>query len=98
MIFTARVVEAPEALAAGLVSEVLPDHDAVLRRADEIAATIAANAPLTLQVTKEALRRVRDNPGAGGDDDLFLTCYMSRDFREGYDAFLNKRRPVWTGT
>jgi 1,4-dihydroxy-2-naphthoyl-CoA synthase len=31
------------------------------------------------------------------DDDLILRCYMSRDFREGLDAFLNKRTPHWTG-
>jgi enoyl-CoA hydratase len=29
---------------------------------------------------------------------MILTCYMSRDFREGLDAFLNKRTPKWTGT
>jgi enoyl-CoA hydratase len=32
------------------------------------------------------------------DRDMILTCYMSRDFREGMDAFLNKRPPKWTGT
>jgi len=29
---------------------------------------------------------------------MILTCYMSNDFREGLDAFLNKRKPKWTGT
>ena len=31
------------------------------------------------------------------DEDLILMCYQSRDFREGMDAFLNKRPPQWTG-
>jgi enoyl-CoA hydratase/carnithine racemase len=59
IIFTARLVEAPEALAAGLVSEVLPDHSALMRRAGALATLFASHAPLTLQATKEALRRLR---------------------------------------
>jgi enoyl-CoA hydratase len=31
------------------------------------------------------------------EEDLIRLCYMSRDFREGMDAFLNKRAPQWTG-
>ena len=33
----------------------------------------------------------------GEGNDLVLMCYMSQDFREGMDAFLNKRKPVWKG-
>jgi enoyl-CoA hydratase/carnithine racemase len=51
-----------------------------------------------LRATKEALRRIRENIGSKEDRDLILMCYMSRDFREGMDAFLNKRTPNWTGT
>ena len=32
-----------------------------------------------------------------GDADLIEMCYMSADFKEGVDAFLNKRKPQWTG-
>jgi enoyl-CoA hydratase len=98
IIFTARLVGAGEAHAAGLLSEVLPDHAALLSRANELARTVASQAPLTLRATKEALRRIREKMTPQEDHDLILMCYMSRDFREGIDAFLNKRTPKWTGT
>jgi enoyl-CoA hydratase len=95
IIFTARLVEAQEAQAIGLISEVLADHSALLARAEALARLVASHAPLTLRATKEALRRLRD--GSREDEDLILLCYNSRDFREGMDAFLNKRPPVWRG-
>jgi enoyl-CoA hydratase/carnithine racemase len=98
MIFTARLVEAPEALAIGLVSEVLPDPDALAARAEDLARTIAGHAPLTLEATKEALRRLRPAFGSAEGEDLILKCYLSQDFREGMDAFLTKRPPRFTGT
>ena len=97
MIFTARLVEAEEAKAIGLVNEVLPDPAALAVRADELARLVAANAPLTLRATKESLRRIKEQSVDGQDKDLILMCYMSADFREGMDAFLNKRPPVWKG-
>jgi enoyl-CoA hydratase len=97
MIFTARLVEAEEAKAIGLVNEILPDPAALAARADELARLVAANAPLTLRATKEALRRIKEQSLGDQDKDLILMCYMSADFREGMDAFLNKRPPVWKG-
>lgn len=99
MVFTARLIEAEEARAIGLVSEVLPDAAALAARAEDLARLIAAHAPLTLQATKEALRRIRDRsaPPGDADHDLLLMCYMSADFREGMEAFLGKRPPAWRG-
>ena len=97
IILTARLVEAPEALAAGLVSEVLPDHAALMARAEELAKLLTGHAPLTMQATKEALRRLRPKLAAEEGRDLILMCYMSRDFREGMEAFLAKRPPEWRG-
>jgi len=98
IIFTARLIGAEEARAIGLLSEVLPDHATLQSRADELARTVALQAPLTLRVTKEALRRIKEKMSPEEDRDLILMCYMSGDFREGMDAFLNKRTPNWKGT
>jgi enoyl-CoA hydratase len=98
IIFTARLIGAEEARAIGLLSEVLPDYAALQSRADELARTVASQAPLTLRVTKEALRRIKEKMSPEEDRNLILMCYMSGDFREGMDAFLNKRTPNWKGT
>jgi enoyl-CoA hydratase/carnithine racemase len=95
MIVTARLTDAATAQAIGLVSEVVPDHAAVMARAKELAATVAGHAPLTIQTTKEALRRLRN--GRRDDEDLIVKAYMSEDFREGQAAFLGKRKPEWKG-
>jgi len=97
IIFTARLVEADEAKSVGLVSEVLPDHGALIARAEALAHAVAGNAPLTLRATKEAVRRLRGKLDADADKDLILLCYLSQDFREGMEAFLGKRPPVWRG-
>lgn len=97
IIFTGRLVEAAEALSVGLLSEVLPDYTTLQARASELAHTIASRAPLTLRATKEAMRRIKERMTPPEDDEMILSCYMSRDFQEGMDAFLNKRPPKWTG-
>ena len=97
MIFTARLVGAEEARQAGLLHEVVPEGGDLQARALEMARTVAANAPLTLRATKEAIARLRPQVSSEEGRDLILMCYMSQDFREGMDAFLNKRPPVWKG-
>jgi enoyl-CoA hydratase len=97
VIFTARLVDAREAASIGLLSEVLDDVEALRRRADELAALIANHAPLTLRATKEAVRRLQRRLTRDEGEDLILMCYMSEDFREGMEAFLNKRPPRWAG-
>lgn len=97
IVFTARLIEADEARSIGLVSEIVADPGALASRADELARLVASNAPLTLRATKQALLRLRGRVPPEEGRDLILMCYMSRDFREGMDAFLNKRKPTWHG-
>ena len=98
VIFLAKLIDGPTSLEIGLVSELLPDAAALHARAEELARTVAAHAPITLQVTKEALRRLQARLGDDDIDDLIRLAYGSADFREGMAAFLDKRTPKWSGT
>jgi enoyl-CoA hydratase/carnithine racemase len=97
IVFTARLVGAEEAARIGLLNEIVDDGAALVQRARELAALIAGHAPLTLSATKEGLLRLQQAAATHDDNDLVVKCYMSGDFSEGLDAFLNKRAPKWTG-
>jgi len=97
LIFTARLIEGEEALRIGLVHELVEDLPALEKRSEELATQVAGMAPLTLRAVKEGLRRVQNRLSREEAEDLILMCYMSEDFREGMDAFLNKRQPQWRG-
>lgn len=97
MIFTARLIGAEEARLTGLLSEILPDHAGLMQRADALARLVAGHAPLTLQATKEGLRRAAERLAPDAGSDLIVMCYTSADFREGMEAFLAKRPPAWRG-
>ena len=94
---TTRLIEAPEALSLGLLNEIVPDVPTLQRRADETAKLVAGHAPITMETAKEAVLRLRRTLSREEGRDLILRAYMSEDFREGMDAFLNKRTPNWKG-
>ena len=96
MIFTARLLGADEALAAGFVHEIV-SAETIDARVQELAQTIASHAPITLWVTKEAIRRIQESRALPDGDDLIAATYGSDDFREGVRAFVDKRAPRWTG-
>lgn len=95
MIFTARLLGIDEALVAGLVSEVVEDADALAARAVALAREVASLAPITLRSTKDALLRLRAPVEPAND--IVGACYTSRDFREGVEAFVARRKPRWEG-
>src|SRR5262245_37297885 len=91
LLFTGRMLDAADAFAAGIVNRLVP-ADQIDQAVRELAAQIAANAPLTIRATKEMVRRIlahRRLP-AGQDADIVELCYTSADFREGVTAFLEK--------
>lgn len=96
LLFTAKLIDAREALQMGLANEVV-EPEVLRERVRQLAEQIASHAPLTVQVSKEAIRRVLLHRRPEKSDDLILRAYLSDDFREGIDAFLAKRKPVWRG-
>ncbi len=96
LIFTARLLTAPEAHAAGYVQEIVPPEQ-IGTRVSALAHQIAEHAPITLWVTKESIRRIVASRPLPDDEDLIATTYGSADFREGVRAFLDKRKARWTG-
>lgn len=99
ILFTARQFDANEALLMGLVNRVLPDAE-IHAYAERMAEMIGGNAPLTIQAVKrivsEALKDEsrRDIPAC---DLLVQQCFASADYQEGRRAFLEKRKPHFTG-
>jgi enoyl-CoA hydratase/carnithine racemase len=96
IVFTARLIGAEEALAAGYVHQIVPAAD-IEKHVRELAAKVAAHAPLTLWATKESLRRLQEARALPDGDDIVRKVYGSDDFKEGVRAFVEKRPPRWTG-
>src|SRR5690606_34824633 len=97
--FTARQFPAEEALAMGLVNRVVP-HDELEARTLEVAAGIAANAPLTMKAIKQAVHEAL-RPESERDlalvERMVRDCFESEDYAEGRRAFAEKRKPAFKG-
>ncbi|HEY5213898.1 MAG TPA: enoyl-CoA hydratase-related protein [Acidobacteriaceae bacterium] len=97
MMLTAQIVDATEALRLGLVDEVVPAAD-LLPRAQALAESIAAMAPLAVAGLLEAVHRGEGKPlpeALASEADIFGRLCGTADKHEGLTAFLAKRPPVW---
>jgi enoyl-CoA hydratase/carnithine racemase len=95
MLLLAETLTAEEALTAGFLAEIAP-AESLDARIGEMCARLAANAPITMRVTREAIQRLL-HAGLPPGDDLIRQCYGSADFRIGVEAFVAKHEPRWTG-
>ena len=100
ILFTARQFDAAEALHMGLVNSVVPDAE-IDEYARKMGETIGGNAPLTIRAMKriivELLKNERDRDLAACDL-LVKQCFDSADYQEGRRAFMEKRRPIFSGS
>jgi len=100
MFFTARQFDASEAKEMGLVNRVVPVAE-LQETVAGMARTIAANAPLTIKAVKLAVGELLKDPDKRDlerCEAAVNACFASNDYREGQAAFLEKRKPNFTGT
>ncbi len=100
MLLLGEMVPAAKAQALGLLNRVVPDAQ-VFDAAMELAHKIAAKSPLTLAIGKKAFYRQIEMPLAGAYDyaaNVMVENMLVRDAEEGIGAFLEKRKPEWTGS
>jgi enoyl-CoA hydratase/carnithine racemase len=96
LLLTARLLSAQEAQHIGFLTGTVASAD-LERHVSEVAAMICQLAPLTLEASKEAIRRIQERRRGAAGDDLVVRCYLSDDFKAAVRSFLEKRTPVWTG-
>jgi enoyl-CoA hydratase len=89
-----EMIAASDALRCGFVMDVV-EPDALEARAAQLVDTLLSNAPLTMRVSKEMIRRIVQDETDGDGADLIAEIYGSEDFKTGVRAFVGKTRPTW---
>ena len=99
MLFTGNRYGAEDALRMGMVNRLVP-YAELEKTVQEIAHTIAANAPLTLKSVKTSIRNTQVDESARDMETVQAQIdayFSSDDYKEGRQAFIEKRKPVFRG-
>jgi methylglutaconyl-CoA hydratase len=99
LLLSGRIIEAPEALRLGLVTEVVP-AERLLERAREVAGTLIAASPTSILRTKRLMIHSEEAALLADIENAIrenAEIRSTEDFREGLSSFLEKRAPKWTG-
>jgi enoyl-CoA hydratase len=99
LIFTGRTITAHEALEMGIVNKVVPLAE-LKAATEQLAGDLLRNSPAILRMAKIAINKSLETPlsvGMSYERDLYALCFGTDDQKEGAKAFLEKRRPTYTG-
>lgn len=99
LLLTGVAINAQDAYEMGLVNRVVPDEK-VLEAAEDLARMIIANAPIAVEMAKDALEIGQDLPlehAVQYSQKNCVTCFSTQDMKEGMSAFLEKRNATFKG-
>ena len=99
LVLTGEPIDAQEAYRIGLVNKVVPDGQAI-KAAEELARKIMANAPIAVEMAKDAIEIGKDLPLENAvqySQKNCVTCFSTEDMKEGMIAFLEKRKANFKG-
>lgn len=96
LLLLGETIGAEEAKTCGFVTEIAEPAE-LEAKAQALCDRLMKNAPVTMRVSKEGIRRIVAE-GLPDGEDLIREAYGSRDFKRGVEAFFEKTRPVWTGS
>jgi enoyl-CoA hydratase/carnithine racemase len=97
LLMTGQLIEAPEAMAIGLIDQVV-DAGQIIGAVEALTGALAANSPLSIKATKQMIEQLTaPSPNVMAGAVWYQEVFRSADFREGLDAFFAKRKPEFTG-